>query len=154
MAVTGALVVVNAAAGYTVGPVQFPMWMALFSCYAVGGRRLRAGGPVMTVLALAGYVAFARGTPSGDLPAIAVLVLFAAVAGELSSRRARAAAAEARRADENSWRALVAERLLLQERTRLARELHDSLGHTDNVMVLQAGVGRRVFTENPTFAHE
>jgi signal transduction histidine kinase len=95
-----------------------------------------------------------RSTPFGDLPAIAMLVLFAAVAGELSRRRTRAVAAEARRADENSRRALVAERLLLQERTRLARELHDSLGHTVNVMVLQAGVGRRVFTENPTFAHE
>jgi signal transduction histidine kinase len=130
------------------------MWMALFSCYAVGGFRLRAAATAMTVLAVAGYVAFDRGTPSGDLPAIAMLVLFAAVAGELSRRRARAAAAEARRADQNDRRALAAERLLLQERTRLARELHDSLGHTVNVMVLQAGVGRRVFAENPEFAHE
>src|SRR4029453_13473148 len=46
------------------------------------------------------------------------------------------------------------ELLLLQERPRLARELHDSLGHTVNVMVLQAGVGRRVFADNPTFAQE
>jgi cell division protein FtsW (lipid II flippase) len=30
MAVTGALVVVNAAARNPVGPVQFPMWIALF----------------------------------------------------------------------------------------------------------------------------
>ena len=154
MAVTGLLVVVNAAAGYLVGPVQFPMWMALFSCYAIGGRRLRAVATAVVVLALAGYVAFDRGTPFGDLPVILMLVLFAAVAGELSRRRTSAVAAEARRADENDRRALVAERLLLQERTRLARELHDSLGHTVNVMVLQAGVGRRVFAENPAFAHE
>src|SRR3954447_23076316 len=154
MAVTGVLVVSNAAAGYVVGPVQWPMWMALFICYAGGGHRLRAAAAAIAVLALAGYVVFDRGTPVADLPAIAIFFLFAVIAGELSSRRARAAAAEARRAEDSDRRALVAERLLLQERTRLARELHDSLGHTVNVMVLQAGVGRRVFTENPTFAHE
>ena len=154
MALTGLLLVANAAAGYVVGPVQFPMWTALFTCYAVGGRRLRAAATAMAVTAVAGYVALDRSAPFGDLPAIAMLVLFATVAGELSKRRAQGAAAEVRRADESSRRALVAERLLLQERTRLARELHDSLGHTVNVMVLQAGVGRRVFTENPGFAHE
>ncbi len=80
--------------------------------------------------------------------------MFACVAGELSRRRTRAAAIEARRADESSRRALEAERLLAQERARLARELHDSLGHTVNVMVLQAGVGRRVFGENAGYARE
>jgi signal transduction histidine kinase len=154
MAGTGLLVVANAAAGYVVGPVQWPMWMALFTCYAVGGRRLRAAAAAVAVLALAGYVVLDRGTPVAELPAIAIIFLFAVIAGELSSRRARAAAAEARRAEDSDRRALVAERLLLQERTRLARELHDSLGHTVNVMVLQAGVGRRVFAENPEFAHD
>src|SRR3982751_6407675 len=76
------------------------------------------------------------------------------VIGDLSSRRAAAAAPEARRAAESDQRALAAERLLMQERGRLARELHDSLGHTVNVMVLQAGVGRRVFGQNPAYAQE
>ena len=46
------------------------------------------------------------------------------------------------------------ERLVLQERARLARELHDSVGHAINVMVMQAGVGRHVFDERPQFARE
>ena len=50
------------------------------------------------------------------------------VVGELSSRRTKAVLAEARRGAASREQALAAERLLLQERTRLARELHDSLG--------------------------
>ena len=46
------------------------------------------------------------------------------------------------------------ERVVLEERARLARELHDSLGHAVNVMVMQAGVGRHVFDENPEFARQ
>lgn len=76
---------------------------------------------------------------------------------DLLSARARTTrwiCLEARRGAESREKALAAERLLLQERTRLARELHDSLGHTVNVMVLQAGVGRRVFADNPSFAQQ
>ncbi|MBB4918871.1 sensor histidine kinase [Streptosporangium saharense] len=51
-------------------------------------------------------------------------------------------------------RVALAEQVLLQERARLAGELHDALGHAVNVMVMQAGVGRRVFAENPAFGHE
>jgi signal transduction histidine kinase len=105
-------------------------------------------------LAVAGYVVFDAANPVGSLPGILVHFLVAAVVGDLSSRRARAAATEARRAAESREQALTAERMLLQERGRLARELHDSLGHTVNVMVLQAGVGRRVFADNPGYAHE
>jgi signal transduction histidine kinase len=89
-----------------------------------------------------------------QLPGIVIHFLVAMVVGELSSRRTRAVVAEARRGAESREQALAAERLLLTERTRLARELHDSLGHTVNVMVLQAGVGRRVFDDNPAFAQE
>ena len=46
------------------------------------------------------------------------------------------------------------DRLVLEERARLARELHDSLGHAVNVMVMQAGVGRHVFDEQPEFARQ
>jgi signal transduction histidine kinase len=108
----------------------------------------------MTALAIAGYVAFDRGAPVVALPGIVIHFLLAMVIGDLSSRRAREAATEARHAAESRQQALAAERLLHQERSRLARELHDSLGHTVNVMVLQAGVGRRVFAENPGFARE
>jgi signal transduction histidine kinase len=39
-----------------------------------------------------------------------------------------------------------------EERTRLAHELHDSVGHTLTMMVVQAGAGRHVFDRDPDFA--
>ncbi|GAA4586654.1 signal transduction histidine kinase [Actinoplanes octamycinicus] len=41
---------------------------------------------------------------------------------------------------------------LLAERNRLARELHDSVGHALTAMTLQAGAARAVFDSDPAFA--
>ncbi|WP_436530085.1 sensor histidine kinase [Actinoplanes sp. HUAS TT8] len=41
---------------------------------------------------------------------------------------------------------------LLAERNRLARELHDSVGHALTAMTLQAGAARAVFGNDPDFA--
>jgi signal transduction histidine kinase len=151
---TSGTIVVNAAAGNPIGFLDWPAWIALFSCFDIGGRRVRAAATLLAALGIAGYVSFDRAAPMHQLPGIVLHFVVAMVVGELSSRRTRAVVAEARRGAESRERALAAERLLLEERTRLARELHDSLGHTVNVMVLQAGVGRRVFADNPTFARE
>jgi len=146
--------VVNAGVGGAIGFLDWPAWIALFTCFDVGGRRSRVGAVAVTAAAIGGYVVLDRGGVVGALPGIVITFLLAVVVGDLSSRRAHAAATEARRAAESRQQALAAERLLLQERGRLARELHDSLGHTVNVMVLQAGVGRRVFSDNPDYAHQ
>ncbi|WP_448625918.1 sensor histidine kinase [Geodermatophilus sp. URMC 64] len=147
-------VTATAAAGSPIGFLDWSAWIALFSCFAAGGRRLQVAGAGLAGLGVLGYVAFDRADPVAALPQIVTSFVISMVAGELSRRRTRAVAAEARRAADERQRATAAERLLLQERARLARELHDSLGHTVNVMVLQAGVGRRVFADNPAFARE
>jgi signal transduction histidine kinase len=147
-------IVVTAAAGSPIDFLAWPAWFALFSCFAVGDGRLRAAATAIAALAVAGFVAFDRGDPLAALPSIVLSFVVATVAGALSHRWTRAVASEAAAAAESRRQALEAERLLLQERGRLARELHDSLGHTVNVMVLQAGVGRRVFADNPTYARE
>ena len=53
-------------------------------------------------------------------------------------------------------RAVVAETRATEAetRTRLAHELHDSIGHAMTLMVVQAGAGRKVFEDDPEFALE
>jgi signal transduction histidine kinase len=41
-----------------------------------------------------------------------------------------------------------------EERTRLAHELHDSVGHTLTMMVVQAGAGGHVYERDPEFAKQ
>ena len=43
---------------------------------------------------------------------------------------------------------------VLEERTMLAHELHDSLGHTLTMMVVQSGAAGHVFDSDPEFARE
>lgn len=42
----------------------------------------------------------------------------------------------------------------LAERNRLARDLHDSVGHSLSVVTLQAGAARRMWSKDPDFAYD
>ncbi|MFD3646944.1 histidine kinase [Streptomyces cyaneofuscatus] len=86
--------------------------------------------------------------PVAGLAMLVAMALVAAGAGELLARRVpvllgptpedRLAAAERRAAD-------------LAVRNRLARELHDSVGHALSAVTLQAGAARRVLDRDPEF---
>ena len=59
----GLAIVATSAAGSPIDFLAWPAWFALFSCFAVGERRLRAAAAAIAALAVAGYVAFDRAIP-------------------------------------------------------------------------------------------
>ncbi|TDD79696.1 hypothetical protein E1293_22680 [Actinomadura darangshiensis] len=89
--------------------------------------------------------------PPVGLASLAVLLALIVGAGELLSRLAPwfLGPSAAERLAEMESRAVK-----LAERNRLARELHDSVGHALSVVTLQAGAAGRVLDSDPEFARE
>jgi signal transduction histidine kinase len=82
--------------------------------------------------------------------ALAALGGLAVAAGEASrSRRAYLAEVLLRAADAERDRQAQARRQVTEERLRIARELHDSVGHHLALINVQAGVARHVMTGSP-----
>jgi signal transduction histidine kinase len=84
----------------------------------------------------------------GDYVFVPLLFAVAWLAGNaLRHRGARAEAAEVRAADAERERETLARVAVAEERTRIARELHDIVAHAVSVMVLQAGAVRHTLPE-------
>ncbi|HSJ91334.1 MAG TPA: histidine kinase, partial [Ilumatobacter sp.] len=110
---------------------------------------------VYTVVALLGVL-----SPEEDLPALAflgVLVIFgsSAVVGELVyQRRQRVHDLEERALHAEGERELLARQAVLDERARIARDLHDVVAHAMSVMVVQAGAAERLVDQSPDRARQ
>jgi signal transduction histidine kinase len=132
--------------GYAAGPI----WVALIVAYltaVVRGHRLAAA-----VAALAGFAVFPwlntllRGRPSPSLAGLAALAAWLVVllgAGE-AVRVRRERRAEAARVKEEEARRRASE-----ERLRIARELHDALGHHLSLINVQSGVALHLNEQLP-----
>jgi signal transduction histidine kinase len=136
--------------------------LAVYAATAHGGHDRRrvwraVGGSVvlLTTIAVLGVV-----VPSDELPAaavigIAALHLTAAIAGQIVyDRRQRLAALEIRAARAETERELATRKAVLDERSRIARELHDVVAHGVSVMVVQAGAAQRLVNSQPELASE
>ena len=59
-----------------------------------------------------------------------------------------------RREEQERARRAIQRQVLAEERARMARELHDLVGHTVNLLVVQAGAARLTLDRDPTMARE
>ncbi|WP_457031908.1 sensor histidine kinase [Kitasatospora sp. P5_F3] len=122
----------------TVLPGPMSPYANLIGLYALGryATRSRArSGPVIVLVGMAGYF--------GDLVVPAGVLLVWLLAWALGY------AAALRQEERTVARRQLRRRVAEEERARIARELHDIVGHTLNLMLVQAGAARRVLPRDP-----
>ncbi|WP_379565446.1 sensor histidine kinase [Pseudonocardia lutea] len=132
----------------------------LIGCYtlaALRGWRWGVAGGAVTALVqiLAIRVVLGDTATVGVVPDAVLLAATASSAGvAVGYHRAVLAATRARHARETQARDERARRLAAEERLRIARELHDVVGHTMATVSVQAGVGLHVVDRRPGQARE
>jgi len=146
MGVVFAATLVYFALGYPGGPIWLPLIIAYFTA-AVRGHRLAAA-----ITAAAGFAVFpwldyllrnARPPSAIFLGALAAWLLLVLGAAEIVRIRQERAAETARIREEEQLRRASEERL------RIARELHDAIGHHLSLINVQSGVALHLGEELP-----
>ncbi|MER5865174.1 histidine kinase [Kitasatospora sp. NPDC002040] len=115
----------------------------LLGLYALGRYATRGRarlGPVVVLAGMAGYFG-ALAVPGGVL----FLWLLTWALGYAAARRQE---------ERTVARQVLRQRVVAEERARIARELHDVVGHTLNLMLVQAGAARRLLPRDPVQSGE
>jgi signal transduction histidine kinase len=92
--------------------------------------------------------------PERIIPKLALFAIAWVLGDNIRTRRAYLAELEARAARLEREREEQAQRAVIEERTRIARELHDVIAHNVSVMVVQASAGEELFDSDPRRARE
>jgi signal transduction histidine kinase len=117
-------------------------------------RRAVAAGFLVTVGLIAVYVTVPEVTWQSAITTWAALSVVWVVAVVIRVYRGSIERAERRAALFAADREARAREAVAEERARLARELHDSVGHALNVVVLHAGAAQRILDAKPELARE
>ncbi len=116
--------------------------------YSVGLYATRQRARWGLVVMLAGVVAYFAAVDELNRTAPAGVLLVWLLAWAIGYSGAR------RREEQRAARRLMRQQGVADERARIARELHDLIGHTVNVMLVQAGAGRRMLDRDPEKTRE
>jgi signal transduction histidine kinase len=154
------------AAWFIVGPVgpsgssaavPLAVMVALYSIAAYGSRSDGIVSMVitqffMTVSVLSSLAADEDLSPYNLLVNLLLFLGIWALGDRTRVRRDLVRQLTARAQQAERSRELAADLAVVDERTRIARELHDVIAHTVSVVVVQAGAGRSVATRDPEAA--
>ncbi|MCP5024859.1 MAG: sensor histidine kinase [Actinomycetia bacterium] len=134
------------------------MLAAVVALYSVGAhvdrprsvQAFAAATATFTIIALIGWSVAEEDVTLPDISwTLAILTTAFVIGDNLRGRRAHLATLEARAVDLEREREQLAQRAVIDERQRIARELHDVVAHTMSVMVVQAGAARRLIDQQP-----
>jgi signal transduction histidine kinase len=139
------------------GSLGFAIMIGLAAYFAASrlSRRVSIGAAVAAAAVFGGPLVYAAIAVPGASPAAAAVQGFAPLAagwfvGDSVKARRRYLAGLADQAErERAAEAERARQKVVEERMRIARELHDVVAHTLAVITVQAGVGRRLMAKRP-----
>lgn len=120
-------------------------------------RRAAAVGAIASFFAIAIPVVIIRPAALTDgsiVPVVLILALAHALAEGARSRRAQMAALSARAEQAEQSRESEARRQVVEERLRIARDLHDGVAHQMAVINLHAGAAREAMAKRPDITEQ
>jgi len=130
------------------------VFIAYSTAAHTSGRRTYAAASMMVALQLIGY---GPTLPASLDQAFGEWVFYAvawAFGKTLQHREQRGNRLEARTAELEAQREVQIQAAITEERSRIARELHDVVAHSVSLMVLQAGAARQALDGQPMKARE
>ncbi|MGI8331881.1 sensor histidine kinase [Actinomadura scrupuli] len=141
------------------GPTVAEVLAFVIAVYTIAAHRALAVSSICGALALVSFTVMELASP-GDMSSVAVVTNAALIAGvwwlgrSLRLRRAYLAELEYRAERLERARDSDARTARVEERSRIARELHDVVAHHVSVMTVQAGAARRILDKDPDSARE
>jgi signal transduction histidine kinase len=157
LTVSVAAISLHIATGYEGVPAgTFAALVILYSAASLTDMRQAFLAAVITAAGLTIYFATDRGNP-GPTAAVTTSATYAAAWGlgiYARSRREYTNVIEERASLLEREREVRAREAVADERARIARELHDMVGHALNLIVIQSGGAQRVFESRPELVRD